>query len=126
MLAVYIGFFAALVGVGVLLANPVTNQVQNFQQRRAAARRRRQRSRSPTCRAGSTTRASTSQVKTGRDRAADAAGQGRCSGSGDLVSFARDLLQRLVEASFALVLILVISVYMLVYGEQIGSARARA
>ena len=42
-------------------------------------------------------------------------------GSGDVVSFSRDLLQRLVETSFALILILVISIYMLVYAEQIGN-----
>jgi predicted PurR-regulated permease PerM len=42
-------------------------------------------------------------------------------GSGDIVSFSRDLLQRLVETSFALILILVISIYMLVYAQEIGN-----
>ena len=41
-------------------------------------------------------------------------------GSGDIVSFSRDLLQRIVDVGFDLVLILVLSIYMLVYGEQIG------
>ena len=31
MAAVYLGFVALLVGAGILLANPVTNQVQAFQ-----------------------------------------------------------------------------------------------
>jgi predicted PurR-regulated permease PerM len=41
-------------------------------------------------------------------------------GSGDVVSFGRDLLQRLVEGAFALILVLVVSVYMLLYAESIG------
>ena len=41
-------------------------------------------------------------------------------GSGDVVSFGRDLVQRLVEGAFALILVLVVSVYMLLYAESIG------
>ena len=40
--------------------------------------------------------------------------------SGDIVSFSRDLLTQLVTISFDLVLVLVLSVYLLVYGKQIG------
>ncbi|MDP9434894.1 MAG: hypothetical protein M3P93_06740, partial [Actinomycetota bacterium] len=43
------------------------------------------------------------------------------SGSGDVLAFARDLVTVLLQASFALVLILVISIYMLLYGKQIGA-----
>jgi hypothetical protein len=42
-------------------------------------------------------------------------------GSGDVLAFARDLVTVLLQASFALVLILVISIYMLLYGKQIGA-----
>ena len=42
-------------------------------------------------------------------------------GSGDLVAFTSDLLQKVVEATIALVLILVLSIYMLLYGERIGA-----
>ena len=37
------------------------------------------------------------------------------------MSFTRDAVQILVEASFALILIIVLSVYMLIYGERIGA-----
>jgi predicted PurR-regulated permease PerM len=44
------------------------------------------------------------------------------AGSGEIVSFTRDAVQTLVEASFALILVIVIAVYMLLYGERIGSS----
>jgi predicted PurR-regulated permease PerM len=46
-------------------------------------------------------------------------------GSGDVVSFTRDLVTLVAEAGFMLVLILVISVYMLLYGEKIGALTRR-
>jgi predicted PurR-regulated permease PerM len=42
-------------------------------------------------------------------------------GSGDVVSFTRDLVTGVIEASFALILVLVITIYMLIYGQQIGA-----
>jgi predicted PurR-regulated permease PerM len=42
-------------------------------------------------------------------------------GSGDVVAFTRDLVTLLVEAGFVLILILVITIYMLIYGRQIGA-----
>jgi predicted PurR-regulated permease PerM len=40
--------------------------------------------------------------------------------SGDIVSFSRNLLTQVVTISFELVLVLVLSIYLLVYGKQIG------
>jgi predicted PurR-regulated permease PerM len=40
--------------------------------------------------------------------------------SGDILSFSRDLLQQIVTIGFDLILILVLSIYLLVYGKQIG------
>ena len=48
-------------------------------------------------------------------------GQNLSEGSGRLVAFTEDALRTLVEASLALILIVVISVYMLLYGERIGA-----
>jgi predicted PurR-regulated permease PerM len=48
-------------------------------------------------------------------------GQNLSRGSGELVAFTQDALRTLVEASLALILIVVISVYMLLYGERIGA-----
>jgi predicted PurR-regulated permease PerM len=43
-------------------------------------------------------------------------------GSGELVSFTREAITTVIEGSIALILIVVISVYMLLYGERIGGA----
>jgi putative heme transporter len=48
-------------------------------------------------------------------------GQNLSQGSGELVAFTQDALRTLVEASLALILVIVISVYMLLYGERIGA-----
>jgi putative heme transporter len=42
-------------------------------------------------------------------------------GSGELVSFTREALTTLIEGSIALILIVVLSVYMLLYGQRIGA-----
>ncbi len=49
-------------------------------------------------------------------------GDNVAEGSGELVSFTRDALTTVIEGSIALILILVLSVYMLLYGERIGGA----
>jgi putative heme transporter len=48
-------------------------------------------------------------------------GRNLSEGSGELVAFTQDALRTLVEASLALILVIVISVYMLLYGERIGA-----
>lgn len=42
-------------------------------------------------------------------------------GSGDVVALTQDLVTVVIEAGFVLILILVISIYMLLYGQQIGA-----
>ena len=42
-------------------------------------------------------------------------------GSGELVSFTRDAVTTIIEGSIALILIIVLSVYMLLYGQRIGA-----
>jgi predicted PurR-regulated permease PerM len=42
-------------------------------------------------------------------------------GSGDLVAFTRDAITTIIEGSIALILVIVVSVYMLLYGERIGA-----
>jgi predicted PurR-regulated permease PerM len=41
--------------------------------------------------------------------------------SGDIISFSRDILSSLITIGFDLVLVLVLSVYLLIYGKQIGN-----
>ena len=62
------------------------------------------------------------QVKDEGQTALGTLGENLTAGSGELVAFTQDALRTLVEASLALILIIVISVYMLLYGERIGAA----
>jgi putative heme transporter len=61
------------------------------------------------------------QVSEPGQTAVDSLGDRIAEGSGELVAFTRDALVRLVEASIALILIVVLAVYMLLYGERIGA-----
>jgi predicted PurR-regulated permease PerM len=62
------------------------------------------------------------QIKDEGQSALGSIGENLAEGSGELVAFTQDALRTLVEAGFALILIIVISVYMLLYGERIGAA----
>jgi predicted PurR-regulated permease PerM len=61
------------------------------------------------------------QVSKPGQTAVDSLGDRIAEGSSELVAFTRDALLRLVEASIALILIVVLSIYMLLYGERIGA-----
>jgi predicted PurR-regulated permease PerM len=119
VLAVYVGFFIALGGGVTLLVNPVSNQVESFSR--------------DVPNLVDSANASLADVQSWLDDQGiniEVKRQGETAletlqrrvqkRSGDLVSFTRDLLTKLVEAAFALILILVISIYMLLYGDQIG------
>jgi predicted PurR-regulated permease PerM len=117
--AVYIGLLAIVVGTGGLLANPIAHQVENFQHDvpklvhdatgtlDSVQRWLDKRGINVHVKAQGQTALQTLESKVVR-------------GSGDIVSFTRDLLSRVVQAAFALILILVISIYMLIYAEAIG------
>ena len=121
VLAVYLAFFLALAGAGFLLANPISNQVRTFVQQRPAHRQRSEQARSRASRANSTNRACTSTfIKQGKtalqtlqDKVAKSAGK--------IVDLRRSAADRSANASIELVLVFVLSVYMLVYGERIGA-----
>jgi predicted PurR-regulated permease PerM len=52
-------------------------------------------------------------------------GESLTEGTGELVAFTQEAFTLLVEASLALILVIVLAVYMLLYGEQIGAAVRR-
>jgi putative heme transporter len=120
VLVVYLAFFLALVGAGFLLANPVSKQVRTF------------------------VNDVPHLVKEANRRLADLEGelnddglhvhfikQGKTAlqtiqdkaakSLSKIVSFSGALLTEVVTAGIQLVLVFVLSVYMLVYGERIGS-----
>jgi predicted PurR-regulated permease PerM len=117
---VVIALLAALVGLGFLLANPVSDQVGNFQK--------------AVPRYVHDANASLADVQRWLDRkgiaihvkregetALQTLGDRIGGGAGDVVSFTRDALQTLVEGGLALILVIVLTVYMLVYGDRIGA-----
>jgi predicted PurR-regulated permease PerM len=120
ILVVYVGFFATLAVVGTLLANPIADQFSTFRDDVPSI------------------------VRSANERLADVQDyfdrknidievkkQGRTAlgtlqqrvvgGTDQVVSFGTDLVTRLITAGFAVILVFVLSVYMLIYGERIGS-----
>ena len=122
--AVYLGFFVTLVGVGFLLANPVADQIAAFQadvpdlvdDANAGL---------DDLQGWFDDQGIDAKISEQGSTALQTLQENVLQGSGDLVAFTRDLLQRIAEATIALVLILVVSIYMLIYGPRIG-ARVRS
>ncbi len=121
MIAVYAVFFTALPVAGFLLSGPVSDQatvVRQTTSRRSSTMRAQ---RSTTSRSSSTTRASTC-----RSRARARARWRRCrtrvvEGSGEIVAVTGELLRKLIELSFYVILVIVLSIYMLIYAPRIGA-----
>ncbi|HEX2410528.1 MAG TPA: AI-2E family transporter [Solirubrobacteraceae bacterium] len=121
VLVVMLGVVCAVTGIGFLLANPVADQVSAFRDNVPEF-----------VDDANTTLADVQtwlddnginvQIADEGQTALGTLGQNLSEGSGELVSFTQDALRTLVEASLALILIVVISVYMLLYGERIGAA----
>jgi predicted PurR-regulated permease PerM len=119
ILSVYLGFFVALGGVGVLLSSPVSNQVTRFandvphlvkQANHDLANVQSWLNRNGI----------KVQIQKQGQTALQTLQKNVLKSSGSIVSFSRDLLGKLITFSFDLVLILVLSIYLLVYGRQIG------
>ena len=116
---VLLGFFGAVAGAVALLVNPVTTQVQAFQ-----------RDLPDLIDNANASLADLQQSLDRRGLGIQIAARGETAletlrsnvleGSGDILSFARELVTVLVEAGFAVVLVLVIAIYMLLYASQIG------
>jgi predicted PurR-regulated permease PerM len=117
---VFVAFFAAMAGAVALLVRPVAAQVSEFQ--------------ADLPRLIGSANASLAdlqrwldergvgiQVKRPGETALDTLQASILRGSGDVVAFTRDLVTLIAEAGFMLILILVIAIYMLIYGQQIGA-----
>lgn len=124
VLAVYVGFFLALGGVGFLVANPISNQVQKFannlphlvdEANENLASLQEELNENgihlELVKQGKTA------LQTVQDKVAKSASKLASSGAG--------ILTEAAGAVFDLVLIFVLSVYMLLYGEQIGKLARR-
>jgi predicted PurR-regulated permease PerM len=120
ILIVYAGFFAILAFVGTLLANPVAEQFSTF------------RDDVPSIVRSANERLADVQdyfddkninveVKKQGQTALQTVQQRVVGGTDEVVSFGTDLVTRIITAGFGLILVFVLSIYMLIYGERIGA-----
>jgi predicted PurR-regulated permease PerM len=116
---VYIGFFGFLGFVGYLAANPIATQVDNFQKDVPhiinSANKNLADLQSWLDRKGVNLK-----IKKQGETALQTLQDKVVGGTNDIVSFGGDLVKTLVTAGFALILIFILSIYMLIYGERIG------
>ena len=106
--------------VGVLLSNPIATQVSHFKDEIPAIARHANRDLGDV-QTWLNHRGINIHIEKQGQTALDTLEKGIAKRSGDIVSFSSDLLQKLAEISFALVLVLVLSIYLLVYSESIGN-----
>jgi len=125
VLVVYLAFFLTLVGVGFLLANPIADQVRTFTNNlphiAGEANKTLADFQSWLNRHGIHVKF-IKQGKTALQSIQDKVAKS----AGSLASFGGGLLTETASAIFDLVLIFVLSVYMLIYGERIGRLVRRA
>jgi predicted PurR-regulated permease PerM len=119
ILAVYVGILAALVGVGILLADPVSTQVNKFAQAVPSIIRHANHDLASLQRFLNRHGIKIQIQKQGQT-ALQTLQKDVLKSSGSIVSFSQSLLAKVITVGFDLVLALVLSVYLLVYGRQIG------
>jgi len=125
VLAVYVAFFLILTGIGVLLANPISGQVRTFTHNLPHIISEANKTLYNVQRYMDRHGVHLNLVKEGKtalqsiqDKVAKSAGK--------LASSFGGLLTEAASAIFDLVLVFVLSIYMLVYGERIGRLVRRA
>jgi predicted PurR-regulated permease PerM len=117
---VYLGFFAVLAVLGYFLSGPIADQVRSFQR--------------DVPQFVDDANASLADLQRWFDDQGidvEIAAQGQTAletlqsdvleGSGEIISFTGDLLRELVSVSIHLILVLILSIYMLLYGPRIGA-----
>jgi putative heme transporter len=120
VLAVYLAFFLTLAGIGVLLANPISNQVKTFTKNlphlESEANDQLAKFEHKLNRSGihlGIVKPGKTALQTFREKVAKSTGK--------LTSFGASILTEVANALFDLVLVFVLSVYMLLYGQRIGA-----
>jgi predicted PurR-regulated permease PerM len=125
ILTVYVGLLALLTLAGVLLANPISDQVTTL------------RNDIPSITDSANQRLADVQdyfdrhninieIKKQGQTALQTLQDKVVGGTDSIVSFGTDLLTKIVTAGAGLILVLVLSVYMLIHGERIGNLARRA
>jgi putative heme transporter len=119
ILFVFVGLFAAVAGIGLLLSDPVSSQISHFEKNIPSFTRK-----------ANHDLASFQHFLDKHGIKVEIQKQGQTAlqtlqksllkHSGDIVSFSRNVLGKVVQVAFDAVLTLVLSVYLLVYGPQLG------
>jgi predicted PurR-regulated permease PerM len=120
ILVVYLGLLTVLAGAGVLLANPVADQAQKFGNDVPGivddANGRLADLQDYFDRKGINV-----EVKRQGETALQTLQEKVVGGTSDIVDFGGQILKTVVTAGLGLLLVIVLSVYMLIYGERIGA-----
>jgi len=116
----YLAVAATLAAVGLLLSNPIAAQVSHFQHNIPSIVRHANRDLG-NLQTWLDHRGIHVHIEKQGQTALQTLEKGISKRSGDIVSFSSDLLQKLAEISFALILSLVLSIYFLIYSESIGN-----
>jgi predicted PurR-regulated permease PerM len=125
VLAVYLGFFLALAGIGFLLANPISDQVRTFADNLPKLVKEANKTIEHVQREFNEHGVHIEVVKQGKTALQSI--EGKVAKSADkLASFGGALATEVASAIFDLVLVFVLSVYMLLYGQKIGALIRRA
>ena len=119
ILTVYVGGVAALVGIGLLLSDPISTQVTKFQDDVPHLVKQANRD-LVQLQNWLNDRGVNVHIQRQGQTALQTLQKDVLKRSSDILSFSRDLLQQLVTLGFDLILTLVLSIYLLAYGKQIG------
>jgi len=117
--AVYLGFFGILGLAGYLAANPVADQAQSFQKDVPGIIDSANQNLAD-LQDWLDDKGINLKVKEQGHTALSTLQDKVVGGTSDIVSFGGDLVKTLVTAGFALILVFILSIYMLIYGERIG------
>jgi predicted PurR-regulated permease PerM len=119
VLAVYLSFFLLLSGIVALLVNPVSSQVQNLQRDIPSLVKSANKSLSDLQHYLDRNHVGI-HIQSQGQTALQTLQKSVLRSSGSIVSTTRDLVATLVSGAFALVLVIVVSVYFLLYAADIG------
>src|SRR5512132_758367 len=124
IVCVYLGFLGVLVAAGILLANPISDQVTALRDDVPSITRSAN-ERLADVQDYFDRKGINVEIKKQGQTALQTLQEKVVGGTDSIVSFGTDLLTKLVTAGVALILVFVLSVYMLIHGETIGGlARA--
>jgi putative heme transporter len=119
VLAVYLAFFLMLSGIGLLLANPISSQVESFSRNVPSLVKKANHSLGKFQTTLNHSGVHVHFIKQG-ETALQTLQDKVVKGSSSIVSFGGGLLTEVVSAGFDLVLVFILSIYMLLYGQRIG------